>query len=339
MIMNVKTLSPRPWAMTRGGVEVQIKKTTTFLNQIDVNASYLNFYDDSLDFDLLHLFSSDYVFNDLAKLTKGVGKKLVVSSVYYTEYPNLLSIWMATINKLTWRSYFDMKRNVMAYADIVLPNCHAELNQMNKIFSIPLHKMRVIPNGVDAEFETCDGRLFESTYGWKDFVLCVSRLDSRKNIDKLIEAVLQTDLRLVLIGMIDHNKSHYGYKIKKMIDANPNQIMYIGVLPHDSPMLKSAYGACAVHALPSKLETPGLCNLEAGLAGKKIVVSDLPTIREYLNDYAYYCIPNSVNSIKKSLLRAVSSTNSNSLQVHIKNNFLWNTVAQKTKDAYLSILN
>jgi glycosyltransferase involved in cell wall biosynthesis len=335
--MNVKTLSPRPWAMTRGGVEVQIEKTTAFLNQIDVNASYFNFYDDSLDFDLLHLFSSDYVFNDIAKLTKGVGKKLVVSSVYYSEYPEVLSIWMKTLDKLIWRSYFDFKRNVMIQADIVLPNCHAELLQMNKIFGIPLEKMRVIPNGVDSEFEDCDGTLFTSTYGWKDFILCVSRLDSRKNIHKLIEAVLQTDLQLVLIGMMDHNKSNYGMKIKKLIDANPNQIKYIGVLPHDSPMLKSAYGACAVHALPSKLETPGLCNLEAGLAGKKIVVSDLPTIREYLTDYAYYCEPNSVKSIKKSLLGAVSSTNSNCLQMHIKKNFLWQTVAQKTKDAYLSI--
>lgn len=337
-MLKVKTLSPRPWGMTKGGIEVQIEKTTQLLNNLEVDASYFHFYDQNIDFDLLHLFAADFVFKDIAKLTKGMGKKLAVSSIYYTEYPKMMKLWMKTFDPLIWRSYFGMKKYVMQSADIVLPNSYAELEQMNQIFGIPSHKMRVIPNGVDKEFEHCDGDLFYKTYGMKDFVLCVTRLDSRKNIHKLIEAIQKTDLQLVIVGMRDHNKSEYGDLIDRLIAKTPDQVKYIGPLPHDSELFRSAYGACSIHALTSRLETPGLCNLEAGLAGKKVVVSDLSTIREYLDDYAYYCKPTDVESIRKALLNAASSAVDLSLQTHIKEQFLWEVVAQKTKAAYEEIL-
>lgn len=336
--MKVKTLSPRPWSFTNGGIETQIRETTRGLQNLGVDASYFHFDSFANDFQLLHLFAADYTFKDIATLAKGHGKKLCVSSVYFSEHPHLLKLFLNTLDRFALRSYFQMKRHVLESADIILPNCHAELNQVSYLFNIDKRKMRVVPNGVDEGFKSVDGSLFYEKYGLKDFVLCVSRIDSRKNIHKLIQAVLGTDLKLVLIGMLDYTKSNYGRMILDLVKQNPEQIFYLGSMSNESDIFRSAYGACHIHALPSRLETPGLSNLESALAGKKVVSSDLSTVREYLEDYAFYCNPNSVESIRKALLRAYNSPKTLDLQNHVSSNFLWKHVAEQTYTAYSELV-
>ncbi|MEJ2628702.1 MAG: glycosyltransferase, partial [bacterium] len=118
---------------------------------------------------------------------------------------------------------------------------------------------------------------------------------------------------------------------------NRNLIIIEG-LDHDSPLLASAYAACRVFVLPSKFETPGRAALEAALAGAKIVITPYGGTREYFKDFATYVNPYSVSSIRKGIEKTLENPKPEGLKEYIKNNFLWDSIAKKTKNVYDKIL-
>ena len=106
----------------------------------------------------------------------------------------------------------------------------------------------------------------------------------------------------------------------------------------NSESLASAYHAAKVHALPSWFETPGLVNLEAGLAECNIVATDKGSTKEYLLDYAWYCDPASTTSIRRAVLDAFSAKKSPDLRKFILANFSWEQAAEKTLRVYERVL-
>jgi glycosyltransferase involved in cell wall biosynthesis len=103
-------------------------------------------------------------------------------------------------------------------------------------------------------------------------------------------------------------------------------------------MLASAYAASDVFALPSLFETPGIAALEAALAGSKIVITPHGGTREYFGTMAHYVDPHSVVSIRNGILAALNENRSDRLMHHIKQEFLWSKVAEKTLAVYKRIL-
>jgi glycosyltransferase involved in cell wall biosynthesis len=120
--------------------------------------------------------------------------------------------------------------------------------------------------------------------------------------------------------------------------AKKGQTMFLGRIPHESPMLASAYAAAKVHAQVSWFETPGLSSLEAALAGCNIVVSDRGCTRDYFKNYAWYCDPADIDSICHAISEAYYSPKRHDLKLHMLN-YTWDKVAKKTWDAYHRILN
>jgi glycosyltransferase involved in cell wall biosynthesis len=63
----------------------------------------------------------------------------------------------------------------------------------------------------------------------------------------------------------------------------------------DSAVLAGVFQAAEAHPMAS---------LEAAAAGANLVMSNLPNLRELFGDYAWYCNPRSVGSIRKAVLEA-----------------------------------
>ena len=73
-------------------------------------------------------------------------------------------------------------------------------------------------------------------------------------------------------------------------------------MPHiEHELLRHAFAAAAVHALPSWYETTGLSTLEALAAGRPVVVSGGPCVEEYFAGCARFCNPGSIRSIRRRL--------------------------------------
>ncbi|MCC6932326.1 MAG: glycosyltransferase [Deltaproteobacteria bacterium] len=148
-----------------------------------------------------------------------------------------------------------------------------------------------------------DGSLFVKETGIKDFVLCVGRLETRKNQLMLIKALEESDLTLVFATggftyQPDYEAACRNFKRK-------GRTHFLGRLPAD--VLASAYSAARVHALPSWYELPGIVSMEAARRNTNLVVSDRGTVRDYFGDWAYYCAPDDAESILRAVNQAYSS--------------------------------
>ena len=102
--------------------------------------------------------------------------------------------------------------------------------------------------------------------------------------------------------------------------------------------LANAYAAAKVHVLASWYETPGLSSLEAALAGCNIVITAKGATEEYFGNYAEYCDPASIDSIRKAIIRALSREPSDELRNIIKTKYNWKVAAERTLQAYNAIL-
>jgi glycosyltransferase involved in cell wall biosynthesis len=224
---------------------------------------------------------------------------------------------------------------MMEIADILIPNSKSEADQLRRFFLIPEGKISQIPNGVDPVFENASPDLFRSKFKFEKFVLCVGRIEPRKNQLNMIRALNRTDIPFVIIG--DHVKHYPEYYQACRKEAGPN-IHFLGGMPHDSEILRSAYAACDTLLLASWLETPGLAALEAALAGAKVVITQEGATREYFRDLVGYTNPSSVKDIQIQTSHAYGLPKDGRLQDLVRRDYQWKHIANKVLVEYQRLL-
>lgn len=184
----------------------------------------------------------------------------------------------------------------------------------------------------------CDGiaaadpALFVREYGVTDFILCVGRLETRKNQLMLLKALENVEIPVVLAGGGFSYQPEYEAAVRSFKRRGPTI-----VLPKISAeMLGSAYRAARVHALPSWYELPGLVTLEAAQCGKNVVVS-AGTAADYLADLAFGCQPDDESSIRNAVLAAYYSPVVPGLKEKAQA-YTWEKTAMATAAAYREIV-
>lgn len=98
------------------------------------------------------------------------------------------------------------------------------------------------------------------------------------------------------------------------------------------------YRQARVHALPTFYETTGLVSLEAALSGCAVVTTNRGHAQEYFGDFAWYCNPDDLTSIREAVLSALDSDASHELAALIESRFTWQHTATATLSAYRSLL-
>jgi glycosyltransferase involved in cell wall biosynthesis len=342
--MNVCFASYQSVMMLKGGPKTQIIQTKSGLEKLGVNVSLFETWQeiDRNKIDLIHLFGANIGTYHLAREIHKIGIPMVVSPIFYSlhssRYIRLAMSADNTIRKIFhgfWSDY-GILSDICNWAKMVLPNTRSESGLLEDGLKIPAAKLQVVPNGVEEHFANGNPDLFRKTYGFGNFILNVGHIGpGRKNVLRLIHAVKGLDIPTVIIGRIEDNS--YGKICIEEAKSNPN-IHIIDALPNDSDLLTSAYAASNVFVLPSLFETPGIAALEAALAGAKIVITKYGGTSEYFGTYAEYVDPFSVASIRKGILHAMIEKKSDELQKHIRNEFLWDRVAEKTYQSYQKLL-
>ena len=94
------------------------------------------------------------------------------------------------------------------------------------------------------------------------------------------------------------------------------------------------YQKAKVHVLPSWFETTGLSSLEAAAMGCNIVITRKGDAEEYFGDYAYYCEPDSPESIYVAIENAAKNAVPPGLRELVIHNYNWEMAALKTLDGY-----
>jgi glycosyltransferase involved in cell wall biosynthesis len=223
------------------------------------------------------------------------------------------------------RSYRGGARYILETVKVVLPNSRVENEEIERRFRVARPSV-VVPNAADSStFSPAP----ESSSGARRGVLCVGRIEPRKNQLALIRALAGTETRLRLVAPpID---SHQPYRRQCIEEAGDN----VEFLPwRDQRDLCELFRESLVHACVSWYETPGLVNLEAALCECAIVSTVKGSVREYLLDDVHYCEPGDVASIREAVERALSSGPTPGLAERVRTEYSWEAAARKTLEGY-----
>ena len=178
------------------------------------------------------------------------------------------------------------------------------------------------------------GELFRRNYGISDFVLCVGRLEWRKNQLMLLKALEDVDVPIVFAA------SHFTYQpeYEAVCKAfkRKGKTLFLSRLTEQE--LASAYQAAAVHALPSWYELPGLVSIEAARYGTPVVATEFGTISDYLGEQAHYCEPGHSASVKTAVINALNKGKSDNLK-KIASQYTWENAVKQYEEGYSFALN
>lgn len=342
--MKIILASYQPISILHGGPRVQVLQTKRELERLGIEAElfdpWKHFVPEPKT--MFHLFAANIGTFHTASVLNNFQIPFVTSPIFFTRHSSAAIRTTITLNAALkkirtgiWTNY-EYTRQICQWSKKVLPNTTDEAILVSDGLSIQKEKIHVIPNGVEPRFEFGDPSLFKKKYGLENFILNVGHIGpERKNILSLIRALKKIDYPAVIIGKV--SSTPQGRQCVEEAKQAKN-ILLIDGLENNSDMLASAYAACDVFALPSLFETPGIAALEAGLAGAKIVITPIGGTKDYFTTMADYVDPYSVDSITSGIQNALNRKKDSVLKDHIKKEFLWSRVAEKTLAVYQQIV-
>lgn len=227
--------------------------------------------------------------------------------------------------------YHAMVRELIDLADHVICLSHVEKTALEAVGAVP-RSCSIIRNPVAAEdFADADPSLFVERYGLRDFVLCVARVEPRKNQMMLLHALRNTSLPVVLVG--DEPNPSYSALLDRYAS---DRVHRLGRLERGDGMLQSALAAARVVALPSWSEGAPLSALEAAASGAALVLSSKSGEAEYLGDHAHYCDPGDPVSIREAVLAAAtrSQDKRQATQRFVQETYSWSRHVDETAGVY-----
>lgn len=348
-----------------GGDTVQLQKTAEYLRKLGVSVDISTELIPSLaGYDLVHLFNlmrPQEVYLQ-AHNAKEHGCPVALSTIYglYTEYERKarqgfaglvsrnVSPWQVERLKVLARALLNRELSMGSFlviakgykhqcsritemVDVFLPNSLNEMRRVHADFPVSNTKPYVVvPNAVDINvFDPEKVTVDDSIKRFQGCVLSAARIEGRKCQLELVKAVKDLNVDLVLIGKPAPNHRAYYEAIKKEAGE---RVHFVGQVTHEQ--LAQYYAVAKVHALVSWMETPGLSSLEAGVMGCNLVITEKGDTRDYFEDFAYYCDPESIDSIRAAVEMALAAPSPAKLQEKIRTEYNWQKTAEMTLKGY-----
>lgn len=181
----------------------------------------------------------------------------------------------------------EVMRMIVKHSVAVLPNSQAETEHLAGVLNVmPDERWRVIRNGVTTSM------LPSLTTAVQDQVICIGNIGPRKNQLVLAHAAHQISVPVLIVGSVAPGHDDYMHAVRA---AAPPNVQFLGELGWSEAM--ELLGRSVCHCQPSFIETPGLATLEAAAMGCAVVVSDRPSVREYVEGIAEFCEPEDPASV------------------------------------------
>jgi glycosyltransferase involved in cell wall biosynthesis len=252
-------------------------------------------------------------------------QKPFISGFVATRYGEYIGCQKAgkPIHAFINRLYIPLDKLLIKSASAIIVNSQdlvAEISAMGGKKT----KFGYFPSGVDTEmFQPTPDRSFNST---EKTILCVSRLDSRKGIDILLQSCAALNkkekVHLVIGGDGPEMKN-----LVRLADTLPISISFLGALRYSD--LPNLYNRADLFVLPSLYEGMPLVALEAMACGTPTIISDAsPDIG----------VPNfakgSVSALTSSLSEIIPSEKRlqelSTLSLAISQNYSWQKIVAGT---------
>ncbi|HVE68538.1 MAG TPA: glycosyltransferase family 4 protein [Solirubrobacteraceae bacterium] len=283
------------------------------------------------DFDVLHYFSS-IGGEHFPEWRKHVAR-LAVTPFIWPELPK----WVALTRRARRAARRGMRRPVAgpyAAVDVLFPTSMREADLLVRNYAVPRNRVTVIPHGADLRFAEPATGTFAKTVGVPRFTLCPARIDQNKNQLRLVRALADMDLDLVILGDVAPGCESYAKACRAA--AGP-RTRFLPSLPHGSEELRDGFVTADCVVMPSEYELCSMAMLEAGVAGTPLASTTGGGMVQHLSPYAEFFNPRSETEIGRAVLAAIATGRRPGQSEHFATKFSWDEVARRTVEAYLRV--
>jgi glycosyltransferase involved in cell wall biosynthesis len=333
----------RPDYLSRlGGDAIHARALVEALRAIGVDITLCGDLQPDLDgIDLVHIFNTALVESPLAQAiwARRHGCPAVLSPIYHWHLPRYRHIaWNWRGDPVTEATLTGLEmaqqRLLLRLVAPIMPSSDAEAAALRVDFPDLIAPLRVVHHGIDHRFAGGDGARFCAAYDLplRGFVLGVGRKEERKNWAAAIVACRELGLPLVLIGHEPEGAADYLARCRELAAGADAPIRFLQHL--DPAMVADAYAAARVHVVPSYFEVAELVSLEAALGGCNIVATLNGGMHSYLGDDAWYCDPDSLDSVKSAIAAAWAAPLRPELGPVLAQRFTWERAARATLATY-----
>jgi glycosyltransferase involved in cell wall biosynthesis len=324
--------------LRHGGLQVQISKTVESLTKL---AAKVVLYDpwsnDLANVDICHVFTLNSSMFPFIAHAKQSQIPVVISPVANSPSGRFLTRMKTLYLSRMPGVYVDLRlaKRMLELSDAVFALTSEEKELLSRCFQCDTSKVHIVHNGVDQEHATAKADVFLDHFGWAPDVLFVGRIDSNKNVLRLIKACNDSNLTLAIIGSPLESELDYYDKCRML--AGPN-IHFLGYLPSDGELLKSAFAVARVFVLPSLKEVMPLTILEAVLAGCRIVITSNTAMNGILQGDVEYTNPRSAIDIRRKINKALRRPVSQRLQNYVATECTWEGCGERIMRIYQMLL-
>jgi len=198
-----------------------------------------------------------------------------------------------------------------------------------------IKRVDVVKFGIDHVAAHADPDLFFKEYGIRDYVLCVGRLEARKNQLMVLKALQHEELPVVFVSGGVTYQQPYEDLCRKF--PRKGSTLFLGRLSDE--MLASCYLNARVFCLASWYELPGLVTIEAARFGCAVVATSWGTLQDYFPQGVgvHYCEPDDPNGIRDAILQGWNVPSPAFLQQQAEQ-FTWEKSIEQLLKVYRGIL-
>lgn len=168
--------------------------------------------------------------------------------------------------------------------------------QLHRLLGVPLNKVELLYNGIHHELLLLDRGATEHR---KKYILTVSSINPRKNLQNLIQAFSLANLAGFELIVVGAKNAVFG---KQAYTVPPN-VRFVGYIPnHELALL---YRESSLFVSLSYDEGFGIPVLEALYCGSPVLLSDIDVYRECFGDVAEFTSPFNTQQAASDMRKAI----------------------------------
>ncbi len=223
------------------------------------------------------------------------------------------------------------QREILGACDAWFLLANGEQASLEEDIDPPPRRTFVAPNGAEwTERET-------SLEGLpSEFVLCVGRIEARKGqlaVGRVLESL---GVPGIFVGAANSRHQAYVDEFRRLVEGS-RHLRWLRDLSHGD--ILSLYPAARAHVLASRYEVAPLVDLEAAVAGCRVVTTTHGHTSEYLGDWGVYWDPESAEvGLKTAIERGLELGPDREAGERFRATLSWDQMARAVLDGYGSIL-